>query len=700
MKKITVILFMWTFFATIESSAQKQKELDKVLKDNFWTYCPKEFKVTKEPEIWKNESAVIMASAYEYTVGKEIRGLKTWAILKHSVHFRIKLMDKASIEEYSELNFNNNRVSSRAFGGTTSYRYVGIKIVKANGTEKELDLTKSVTADYNSSSDNKIAVPDLEPGDILDYFITSKNEYDAALMSYNDIIETELLENKYPTVYRSLYYVLPSSYSIYDYSYNGAPKFSTDRSPDDVAFKFVDTMRAKAPDILWNYPYRTSPEIRYRLSRSNSYDYKDNMKFNNYAYMEGLAYVEDFMNKNFKKSTDTLLILQELFLMLRSPIYLNQFSKGYPLYEPMNYAGIGKNIALFISDYLSKKKIAHDVLIAPKRNTGPFEKQIDFSACEYMIRIKKPRLMYFAVPIPFRLPNDVPYLLEGMEAAVYKFEQRLEYSNMPSEVIRVSKPEDNQTLIRLNLSLAEGDFSKMIVKRGSLIRGNNKQYHQYLIYTNYDYLKEYDKPKYEQHSSVAMGTVVAQFKKEREKFEQRAAQDYLERDKKMLESVESEMGVKVSDYKNLLVKSIGMWPESPLTEYSDEFTIDNMVKKVGQNYILDFGKLMEKQTEVKDEDRIRKVDIYMNYPRAYDDEYIFTLPEGYTVEGLENFNKYAINKTGGFISSAVVQDGKLIVKTRKYFNENYYPANKWTELLKFLDASVEFYNAKLLLRKN
>jgi hypothetical protein len=116
--------------------------------------------------------------------------------------------------------------------------------------------------------------------------------------------------------------------------------------------------------------------------------------------------------------------------------------------------------------------------------------------------------------------------------------------------------------------------------------------------------------------------------------------------------------------------------------------------------MIDFGKLLEKQVEVKGEDRVRKVDIYMGYPRSYDHEYVFTLPEGYSIEGLENFNKYAINKTGGFISSAEVKDGKLTVKTRKYFNENYYPVNKWEDLLKFLDASVDFYNAKLLLRKN
>jgi hypothetical protein len=416
-------------------------------------------------------------------------------------------------------------------------------------------------------------------------------------------------------------------------------------------------------------------------------------------YTPGIDYIVDFMNKNFKKSTDTLQIINELFLMLRSPIYLHQFSRDYPLYEPMDYSRIDRDVALFIADYLSKRNIPNDVIIVPRRNFGPFEKQINFSFCEYLIRVKSPKLMYLAVPVPFRLPGDIPYLLEGMEGSVNRFKTKFVYKKMPQEVIPVSKPENNLTFSKMELSLSE-DNTKMKVERAFLIKGHNKNYHQNLIYTNYDYLKDYDQLKYEQHSSMTIGAIVDWYKVEKKKFEQRLTQDYLERDKKIIESIESEMDCKISDYKNLSIKSIGMWPESPTTEYSDEFTVENIVKKVGPNYILDFGKLIEKQVEVKDKDRIRTIDIHMGYPRTYEEEFVFIIPEGYSVEGLENFNKYAVNKTGGFVSSAEVKEGKLVVKARKYFNENYYPANKWPEILKFLDSSVEFYNTKLLLRKN
>jgi hypothetical protein len=336
----------------------------------------------------------------------------------------------------------------------------------------------------------------------------------------------------------------------------------------------------------------------------------------------------------------------------------------------------------------------------PRKSIGPFENLIDFSSCEYIVRVKKPKLAYFGIPIPFRLPNQIPYMLEGMEGSVNEHTFHLKYNKHSNEVIPVSKPEDNQTVLHMDMMLDEADLTKIKVKREFTVKGNNKEDHQYLIYTNYDYLKEYDQTKYEQNSSGKLKEVIEKFKKEQLNFEQRITQDYLKRDKKMVASIQIYMDVKVSDYKNLNIKSIGMWPESPTTQYSDEFTIEKLVKNSDANYIIDFGKIIGRQNIIKDEDRVRTVDIYINYPKSYDDEYTFTIPDGYSVEGLENFNKSSINETGGFISSAEIKDGKLIVKTREYFNANYYPVNKWEDLLKFLDTYMEFYNTKLLLRKN
>jgi hypothetical protein len=111
------------------------------------------------------------------------------------------------------------------------------------------------------------------------------------------------------------------------------------------------------------------------------------------------------------------------------------------------------------------------------------------------------------------------------------------------------------------------------------------------------------------------------------------------------------------------------------------------------------GHLIEQQTTIKDEQKIRTVDIYMDYPRSYNHEFTFIIPNGYTVEGLENFNNKVENATGGFVSSANIEGKALVVKTKKYYAKNYYPAADWPSITAFLNASVNFYNAKILLKK-
>ncbi|HRH67114.1 MAG TPA: hypothetical protein PLU53_12505, partial [Bacteroidia bacterium] len=247
--------------------------------------------------------------------------------------------------------------------------------------------------------------------------------------------------------------------------------------------------------------------------------------------------------------------------------------------------------------------------------------------------------------------------------------------------------------------LNAGDNSKLDVKRNTLAKGHNKRSHQYLVVTNYDYLKAYDQPKYQTTHSSLMSSILKRYNEEKKKLEQRQAQDYNARDTKLKEDIESSMEVKVSDYKNFKLKSIGMWEESPNNEYSDEFTIENVTKKAGPNYMLELPKLIEQQTEIKEKQLKRDRDIYMNYARSFLNEINFTIPEGYTAEGLESLNKSVTNSTGGFVSTAKVEGNILKITTKKYYSGNYFPATDWPKMVEFLNAAVDFTKGKVLLKK-
>jgi hypothetical protein len=142
-----------------------------------------------------------------------------------------------------------------------------------------------------------------------------------------------------------------------------------------------------------------------------------------------------------------------------------------------------------------------------------------------------------------------------------------------------------------------------------------------------------------------------------------------------------------------------MWHTAPNVEYSDELIAENMTKRAGPNIILELGKLIEKQTEIKDEQKVRTTDIYMDYARSFTHTITFTIPPGYTVEGLDNFIKKSESSVGGFVSTAT-NDGKtVVIKVKKYYNQNYYSVTVWPKITEFLQPAIDFYNAKLLLKK-
>jgi hypothetical protein len=298
--------------------------------------------------------------------------------------------------------------------------------------------------------------------------------------------------------------------------------------------------------------------------------------------------------------------------------------------------------------------------------------------------------VYIQRPTPFSLPNDIPYAYEGSEA-ISKFATK--YSMTVSEV------DQNNTATVLRVAVNPEDMGQLKIERNVVAKGHNKIAHQYLIFTNYDYMKAYDLPKYQVQSSKLMKGILKEFNMEKTKYEQRITQDYNDRDERIKKELESQMEVKVADYKNLSVKNIGMWDAEPNTEYTDEFTLENLTKKAGKNLIVEIGKLIEKQTEIKDDQKIRSRDVYMGFPRSFNHEITFKVPAGYTVEGLENLNKKTENTTGGFISSASAAGGIVTIKTSKFYKNNTYTSAEWKQLTPFLTAANEFYTAKILLKK-
>ena len=671
-----------------------QTEAEKKIREDMWEHPTAEFKSTQVPEQWKNESAVLLAFQREYISDytTRLKGISPTKVFvqKLNLHFRIKVLDKAAVEDFSEIAFNNKTVKTNLFGKASEYRVIGIKVVKANGNENEVDLKKAVKADAGSSNDLKVAVPNLQPGDIVDYFIAIRDE-DGSLSEFGD---EETLEGKYPIVSQTLSFRVHRNLNFHAASLYGAPSFKISSEGEGTNYILRDQMRQKSPDVPWNYVYRTAPQFRYFIRKGvEKPDLKKEAQ-NLLAYFNNnttdIGFMVDFMKGNFKKETDTRKIVYELYYMLRNPIYLKAYfnvQQG----KPLDVDAAGNMFFFLMSKYLSKYDIDHQMLLVPSRRMGAINTLANLQACDLILKVNSNPTLYIYRPTPFGLPNEFPEVFEGMEGV--SGSTRANPGVLPRTTM-----EQNHTHYAISLSLHPGDNTKMDMKRTVEAAGHNRYYYQYRVVTNYDYLKEYDLPKYQVQSSHLMRDIIKEYNKEKTKYEQRIIQDYNDRDTRLTKEIENDLDVKVSGYK-MTLKNPGMWDSSPKVIFSDEFQADNLTKKAGPNLILELGHLIEQQTNIREEQKNRTVDVYMDYPRSYSHEISFMIPDGYTVEGVENFNTKVENATGGFVSNATIDGKKLVIRTKKYYAKNYYPAADWVSITSFLNASVNFYNAKILLKK-
>lgn len=72
---------------------------------------------------------------------------------------------------------------------------------------------------------------------------------------------------------------------------------------------------------------------------------------------------------------------------------------------------------------------------------------------------------------------------------------------------------------------------------------------------------------------------------------------------------------------------------------------------------------------------------------------------GYSAEGVAALNKNITNETGFFTVEANATGKLVTIKIKKHYLHNFEPAKNWDKLILFIDASNEWANAKLLLKK-
>jgi len=269
------VMFSATFTTVNAQSKddEKYRKQSEEMRKVVWAWDKPQFKVKAVPQQYTNSSKVIIAHHTELTADSKSKfafyglgfGPKKEQTLTEVVREMVKVNDKNAVDDYSELSFTQFERTSGFYTSDKTTSYVGVRVIKPNGSVKEINADDIVlTKDGAAEKKAKVAIPDLQPGDILDYFIATEQNLT------NDMSNKPyrvLLFDDAPILSLSFHAQLGKKYAIEYRSYNGAPELQVSKNDDkDI---IVDVEKVNIPPFetsLWVAPGMQLPFIRMNIS--------------------------------------------------------------------------------------------------------------------------------------------------------------------------------------------------------------------------------------------------------------------------------------------------------------------------------------------------------------------------------------------------------------------------------------------------
>lgn len=722
--KLTLCIII-TLFAQ-DVFADDYREYAKKVREEVWTWDRPEFKNYNVPDEYKNESAVMLAwhNRIEATGKSKFRvnivlafNVNKELIYSNTVRQMIKINDKTSLDKYSEISYKEEDKRS-GYMMTSKYKtIVGARIIKPNGEIKEVDVDEAVAVTSGKKDKEeykKLAISDLQVGDILDYFIQDEAHVDRE--NIPPLLFT-FASNKYPILSYSVHCEIGDKLTTEYRSINGAPEFTTSTNEDgDYILEAQRTNIPKLEGLLdrWVSPYRELPMIRMSILNNASKDiYKPKSARKNGLYKDipsetiledakgRLAdYYSNGMGDEVKQSKKMIDAYRK-----ENPMVSDVELADY-IYEVLQFSWIPTSYsrALSFVNVLGKLfkdyKIDYKVGIVTSKHGARDNELVNMYDLYYFVMVNDRIFTYN--PMTMNIPGEVNPEFEGETALMIlnpKEKSRTYIGEESRYKIPVTDENYNSSLITLNVGFSDSDPLLLNIEREVKNQGSLKNEFQQNFVTSEKWNEEI-----RQYLHVNK-TVIEEL--EEKKSTRKYIDDYnamLERDRKgmkdrFMHEINSFYNVAVKDIRDYEVLHLGITKEYPSFHIKAKYEMEGMVKKAGNNLILDAGKLIGVQLDLKDNDRKRNVDVYMPTSRLYEYQIQVQIPDGYTVENLSNLTRNIDNSAGSFVSSATIEGSKLAIKVRKIYKKAFLPVADWNKLLEMLDGANDFYAQSVVLKK-
>lgn len=727
--------------------ADTYRKASEEIRKQVWGWDKPQFKVREVPAKYASASKIIIAHHTELTADSKSKlafyglgfGLKKELTLSEIVREAVKVNDKTAVSEYSELSFTQFAKSSGFLTTNRTTSYIGIRVIKPNGSIKEINADDIVlTTDASNEKKAKVAIPDLQPGDILDYFLATEQTLT------NDISNKPyhlLLFDDAPIMSLSFHAQLGKRYAIEYRSYNGAPDLEVSKDDDkDIIADVVKTDIPPFETSLWVAPGLQLPFIRMNISlghRGSGSVMKPGVVSKNSESDEFLqekasslsaSYYSGYWMKAGKLEYDQLegetrKKLKQSGISFKD---LSDGDKAAQLYYTLRYT---KMLNFNIDDMAKKINIGnliYDGLAFPlfatfkaagldpaimvsTTRTGYRLSEImdrdDLSTTAYLPTTNQFFSIESVYDIPFAIPDEVEGLTQTKSftfdhpAMIMTPKKMMGLTNIAEgPKVPLSTSDKNAHIESLKLSFT-ADKNNLSVNRKTTLSGFYKidAQRQMILYEDYyeqerkafnddksliDQLE--DNKKGRKYVDEVKNAFAVARKNQKDEFV-KEAKDWFDQE--------------VTDLKDYKTDNLGVRHTAPDFIYSSSFYLGGLVKKAGNNIIVEIGKIQGQPFVVKPEQRKRDIDIYMPFARSVEYNIELEIPAGYSAEGIAALNKKVENETGYFSVEASASDKLVKIKLKKHYLHNYEPLKNWDKVTVFMDAANDWTSAKILFKK-
>jgi len=717
-----------------------------------------EFKVTAIPEKWKNESAVIIGMKEEYLFKRAVaRGKITAGVhISEFIHKRIKLQDKNAVEKFSTFYYVTMGTDGKAL----------YKVIKSNGKEVDIDMKSAIEEEQDvpdiykpiyykmKVKAMKMAIPDLEVGDIIDYTVSSGLDWDMKTAGINFTPFIFSLSNNYPTIYQQYRFTMANGMKVKYRSFNGAPNIKFDpkasvygERESYLSYYFLDKEREKSSEERWSYPLRSTPSVKFRVvfldyepgdrslgeatvDRSGIdieqmyRSYVGAALYKTPVVTSMVAYTTQYITK---KKTDVVLktdaeIIKETYYCLRKvflemyykgPVHseLEQYFTGKKLYKKILAAekkGVEKKeeredeirmnavtFATALRSSLAAQGIASELFVYVPRKLGTWRDAIFIEELDFVMKVKVKDKAYYLEAINNFDAFGVPYAyLENAEGYSIRYDDADSYyktSVLPTPA--------HLNLDRQEYSVHFTDAMDNIkVERTSSYLGTEKA--AVIGKANLD--REYLSKDFEKYFAEPL---TKSKKKEEAPVAVNTNYEYPDKEeqvkeRKTLFEKDLKNNLDVDQYTDFELIQNGRYGDTAMLQFKEKFVLKKLISKAGKNYIFEAGKLIGGQIKLEENElKTRQTDIWLPIARSIENSIAINIPAGYIVDGLEELNIKVDNLSGTFISTTKVTDNVLLITTKKVYKNNFDKKEAWPNYIAFLEPAYKLSQAKIVLKK-